>query len=351
VAAPAAATAVRVAASRRLLRAALIAALLLALIPLVAILAVLSWFSAAGKTASAPPAIGPLTGIPPQYVPLYSAAARAFAVNPFLLAAIHKQETGFSTNPDTYRINFAGCCIGAMQMNVADGTWDGVKDAYKRAQRPPDYPHPDAPHPQPTDDFDAIMAAARLLRLKVGGERIPKLDQTAWRAARAYNGSGPVAEAYANAVLETARALERASRAPPLEGSALAWPVPPDTPIASPFCERRASEACHPGVDLGVPLGTPVGAAGDGRVTIADPVSGYGNFICIQHAVHLGTCYAHLSRFARPIHAGAFVRRGEVIAWSGCTGLCFGPHLHFEVRLGGGPPAPVVNPMDYLPSS
>jgi hypothetical protein len=350
VAPPAVVVAARVAGSRPLLRAVLIAALLLALIPLVAIMAVLSWFSAAGKTASAPPDIGPLTGIPPQYIPLYNEASRAFAVNPFLLAAIHKHETGFSTHPGTYRINFAGCCIGAMQMNVTDGTWNSVKDAYKQGERPAGYPHPEAPHPQPTDDFDAIMAAAKLLRLKVGGERIPALDATAWRAARNYNGSGPAAGAYANDVLETARSFERASRAPPLAGSALSWPVPPDTPVTSPFCERRAWEACHPGVDLGVPTGTPVHAAADGQVTIAGWVSGYGNYICIHHAVHLGTCYGHLSRFESGVHVGAFVGRGDVIAWSGCTGLCIGPHLHFEVRLGGGPPAPVVDPLQYLTS-
>jgi murein DD-endopeptidase MepM/ murein hydrolase activator NlpD len=236
-------------------------------------------------------------------------------------------------------------------IGIVDGTWAAVKEAYRAGERPADYPHPDAPHPQPTDDFDAIMAAAKLLRVKVGGERIPALDATAWRAARNYAGSGPVADAYANQVLEIARELERASRAPPQEGSALAWPVPPETPITSPFCERRAWEACHPGVDLGVPLGTPIAAAAGGQVTIAGWVSGYGNFVCIQHAVHLGTCYAHLSRFARGTHTGAFLRRGELIGWSGCTGLCFGPHLHFEVRLGGGPPAPVVNPLDYLASS
>src|SRR5205085_3818570 len=134
-----------------------------------------------------------------------------------------------------------------------------------------------------------------------------RLDATAWEAARNYNGAGPVAEAYATTVLETAKELERASRAPPRGGSALAWPVPPSTPITSPFCERRAWEACHPGIDLGVPAGTPITAAAAGRVTLAGWVSGFGNYVCIQHEARLSTCYAHLSRFAKAIHEGASV--------------------------------------------
>lgn len=344
--APALAAAAR---SRTLRRLALGAAFLLVAFPVLCITTAVSWFSAAGSQVQAPAWIGPAAGIPPQYIPLYNEAGRAFRINPFLLAAIHKHETGFSTNPDTYRINFAGCCIGAMQMNVSDGTWGSVKDAYRRTERPAEYPHPDTPHPQPTDDFDAIAAAAKLLRIKAGGRAIPKLDDTAWQAARNYNGAGAAAEAYATAVLETAKELEQAASAPPRGGSALAWPVPASTPVTSPFCERRAWEACHPGVDLGVRAGTPIWAAAGGRVTIAGVVSGYGNYICVQHELRLSTCYGHLSRFAPGLHVGAFVEQGEVIALSGCTGLCFGAHLHFEVRLGGGLPAPVVDPLDYLP--
>lgn len=350
MAAPAAVAARAALSSRRLRRLILTVALALALLPLLVLITVVAWFSHAGSQQQAPAWIGPATGIPPQYVPLYNAAGRAFAVNPFLLAAIHKHETGFSTNPDTYRINFAGCCIGAMQMNVVDGTWDSVRYAYRRAARPATYPHPDAPHPQPTDDFDAIMAAAELLRIKANHAPIPRLDHTAWLAARDYAGAGPDATAYANAVLDIARAFELQARTPRSSPNQLSWPVPPDTPVTSPFCERRAWEACHPGIDLGVPIGTPVTAAADGLVTIAGLVSGYGNYLCIQHQPRLSTCYGHLSRFAPAIHLGAIVTRGELIAFSGCTGLCFGPHLHFEVRLGPGLPAPVVNPLDYLPS-
>jgi murein DD-endopeptidase MepM/ murein hydrolase activator NlpD len=118
------------------------------------------------------------------------------------------------------------------------------------------------------------------------------------------------------------------------------WPV--NGPITSPFCERRAWEACHPGIDIGVPSGTPIRAAGSGTVAIAGPVSGYGNYTCIQHGGGLSTCYGHQSSIR--VSVGQRVSQGQVIGLSGCTGLCFGPHLHFEVRVNGS----VVNPMSYL---
>lgn len=323
--------------------------LLVVLVPLVVILVVVSWFADASRSQAPSAGIGPATGIPPEYVPLYNEAGRVFSVNPFLLAAIHKHETGFSTHPDTFRINFAGCCIGPMQMNVADGTWESVKDAYRRGRRPPDYPYPATPHPQPTDSFDAIMAAAELLRIKAGGKTIERLDQTAWLAARNYAGAGAEADRYADEVLAIAREFEAQDRRSTPGGAQLIWPVPPSTPVTSPFCERRPWEACHPGVDLGVPAGSAVVAAGAGRVSVLGAVSGYGNYLCIQHAARLSSCYAHLSRYAPAVHLGAFVGRGELVAYSGCTGLCFGAHLHFEVRLGPGPPSPAVDPLEYLP--
>jgi murein DD-endopeptidase MepM/ murein hydrolase activator NlpD len=121
------------------------------------------------------------------------------------------------------------------------------------------------------------------------------------------------------------------------------WPV--NGPITSPFCERRAWEACHPGIDIGVPSGTPIRAAAAGKVTLMQSVGasgGYGNYTCVSHTATLSTCYAHQSRFATSL--GASVSQGQVIGFSGCTGLCFGAHLHFEVRINGA----VTNPLNYL---
>ncbi len=131
----------------------------------------------------------------------------------------------------------------------------------------------------------------------------------------------------------------------PIRGGSggLIWPV--NGPITSPFCESRAWESCHPGIDIGVPSGTPIRAAANGKVVLMQPESasgGYGNFTCVQHTASLSTCYAHQSRFGTSV--GASVSQGQVIGYTGCTGRCFGPHLHFETRINGR----VVNPMNYL---
>ena len=121
------------------------------------------------------------------------------------------------------------------------------------------------------------------------------------------------------------------------------WPV--NGPITSPFCEARAWERCHPGIDIGVPSGTPIRAAASGKVTLMQSVGasgGYGNYTCVSHSASLSTCYAHQSRFATSL--GASVAQGQIIGYSGCTGLCFGAHLHFEVRINGA----ATNPLNYL---
>ena len=118
------------------------------------------------------------------------------------------------------------------------------------------------------------------------------------------------------------------------------WPV--NGPITSPFCERRSWESCHPGIDIGVPAGTPIRAADSGTVRVASMNGGYGNYTCIAHSASLSSCYAHQSRFA--VSVGQNVSKGQVIGYVGCTGFCFGDHLHFEVRING----QVTNPMNYL---
>jgi peptidoglycan DL-endopeptidase CwlO len=122
------------------------------------------------------------------------------------------------------------------------------------------------------------------------------------------------------------------------------WPV--NGPITSPFCEQRAWESCHPGIDIGVPAGTPIRAAAAGTVIFTQSEAesgGYGNYTCIDHGGGLSTCYAHQSSFA--VSTGEHVDQGQVIGYVGCTGLCFGDHLHFEVRVNGA----VTDPLGYLP--
>src|SRR5215467_2450144 len=91
----------------------------------------------------------------------------------------------------------------------------------------------------------------------------------------------------------------------------------------------------HKGVDYAAPVGTPVHAAGDGRILFAGSRGGYGNCVEIEHSRSIVTLYGHLSRFARGTRAGAHVAQGAVIAYVGMTGLATGPHLHYEYRVNG----------------
>src|SRR5215212_714703 len=119
------------------------------------------------------------------------------------------------------------------------------------------------------------------------------------------------------------------------------WPV--NGAVVSGFGMRWGRP--HNGVDIGAGTGTPIRAAAAGTVTLMQgegASGGYGNFTCIQHGGAISTCYAHQSRFGTS--SGAHVSQGQVIGYVGCTGHCFGPHLHFEVRVGGSP----VNPLGYL---
>jgi murein DD-endopeptidase MepM/ murein hydrolase activator NlpD len=118
----------------------------------------------------------------------------------------------------------------------------------------------------------------------------------------------------------------------------LIWPV--SGPVVSGFGQRWGR--LHAGIDIAVPSGTPIRAAASGTVSLLGVVGGYGNYTCVSHGGSLSTCYAHQSRYATS--GGASVRQGQVIGFVGCTGRCFGDHLHFEVRVGGSP----VDPMGYL---
>ena len=97
----------------------------------------------------------------------------------------------------------------------------------------------------------------------------------------------------------------------------------------------------HRGTDFAAPTGTPILAAGDGVVERAGPFSSFGNYVRIRHANGYETAYAHMSRFARGMRAGARVRQGQIIGYVGTTGRSTGPHLHYEVLRRG----QQVNPM------
>jgi len=119
----------------------------------------------------------------------------------------------------------------------------------------------------------------------------------------------------------------------------LIWPV--TGPITSPFGPRWGG--FHPGIDIGVPTGTPIHAAAAGTVIYCGWETGYGNLVVIDHHNGIATAYAHQSKIA--VSCNADVAQGQVIGYVGCTGFCTGPHLHFEVRVNGTP----VDPVGYLP--
>jgi murein DD-endopeptidase MepM/ murein hydrolase activator NlpD len=122
------------------------------------------------------------------------------------------------------------------------------------------------------------------------------------------------------------------------------WPV--EGRILSGFAQRidpfSGEGAFHKGVDISAPTGTPVRDTADGIVVSAEPMSGYGRLIIVDHGGGVQTYYAHLSKVL--VHAGQEVRRGDIIGLVGTSGRTTAPHLHYEVRVGGAP----MNPYRYL---
>jgi len=111
------------------------------------------------------------------------------------------------------------------------------------------------------------------------------------------------------------------------------------TRISSNFNPNRRhpvlnSIRAHRGVDYAAPTGTPVKAAGDGKVQFRGVNGGYGNAIVLQHGGNITTLYGHLSRFGS-FRQGSRVKQGDIIGYVGKSGLATGPHLHYEYRIDG----------------
>jgi murein DD-endopeptidase MepM/ murein hydrolase activator NlpD len=131
-------------------------------------------------------------------------------------------------------------------------------------------------------------------------------------------------------------ALARAYRPAPQEARGLLWPLA--GPVVSGWGMRQSPMGgsggeFHDGIDLAVPIGTPVAAVADGIVTSAGWYGGYGWYVALDHGHGLISFYGHLCRILVP--KGAFVRRGQEIARSGATGRVTGPHLHFGLHVRG----------------
>jgi murein DD-endopeptidase MepM/ murein hydrolase activator NlpD len=133
-------------------------------------------------------------------------------------------------------------------------------------------------------------------------------------------------------------ALSTSGAASTPSSSGFIWPV--SGPVTSTFGMRWGR--MHEGIDIGAPAGTPIRAAASGTVIYTGWLGGYGNLIVIDHGAGLATAYAHMSGYAAS--TGQPVAQGQTIGFVGCTGHCFGSHLHFEVRVNGAP----VDPLGYL---
>ncbi|BCG02105.1 hypothetical protein PPGU19_066730 (plasmid) [Paraburkholderia sp. PGU19] len=127
--------------------------------------------------------------------------------------------------------------------------------------------------------------------------------------------------------------------------------------VSSDFSLRRLDPVTHrwqshDGVDLAAPAGTPVHATARGTVAFIGRQTGYGKVIVLRNPPPYQTVFAHLSRFAKGLHRGAQVQRGQVIGYVGSTGWATGPHLHYEVHVDSVPKDPLTvalpgnNPLD-----
>jgi len=131
----------------------------------------------------------------------------------------------------------------------------------------------------------------------------------------------------------------------PIEGI-LKWPLPGIYSITSGFGPRidpvYGTDSFHKGIDISAALGTPVVASANGRVAYTGWCGDYGIVVFIWHENGIETRYAHLSgTTVRPMQE---VKAGEIIGYTGSTGKSTGPHLHFEVRVGG----KAVNPIEFF---
>jgi len=112
------------------------------------------------------------------------------------------------------------------------------------------------------------------------------------------------------------------------------------TRVSSNFNPRRRHPIlntirAHRGVDYSAPRGTPIKAAGDGKVIFRGVKNGYGKTVILQHGGNISTLYAHMSNYVAKAGVGTRVRQGQTIGFVGATGLATANHLHYEYRLNG----------------
>jgi murein DD-endopeptidase MepM/ murein hydrolase activator NlpD len=168
------------------------------------------------------------------------------------------------------------------------------------------------------------------------GSSAPTLAQVAAERAAKRKAAADAAKAAADAKVAAAAAAVEAARVAHLHR----WVRPNGGGLSSPFGMRWGR--MHEGIDLAGGYGSPIVAAVEGTVVYAGPESGYGRVVKIVDWDGTQTWYGHMSRFL--VKAGDHVSAGQEIAVVGAAGDATGPHLHFEVRIGGVP----VDPIPFL---
>lgn len=140
--------------------------------------------------------------------------------------------------------------------------------------------------------------------------------------------------------------IQKAQLAMEYAGGVMTWPAPGIYRVTSPYGMRihpvYGYWKMHTGVDIGVPYGSNIVATNSGVVQYSGWYGAYGNIVIIDHGGGISTLYAHNSKLV--VSTGQKVKKGDLVAISGSTGLSTGPHLHFEVRENG----VHTDPMKYL---
>jgi hypothetical protein len=313
----------------------------------------------ASAPAGGPPSAIALAEIPPIVLTAYEDAAQTCPGLPWqVLAGIGAVESGQGSHggarvdPATGEVlppilgpALDGTGVGGNSAAIVDR---GSADGWAHAEGPMQFLSTTfaqwrrtapghSPPADPNNFPDAIFTAAAYL---CGGR--PQVGDL-HAAILSYNHS----EDYYNAVWAKAMAYGMApdGRTTMIGGGTIANPVP-SAVETQPFTYRCTPAGCtgHPGLDLAVPVGTPILAPVTGIVDImADDPSGYGHWVIMTDANGTQYRFGHLSAYVAA--SGAPVSAGTVIALSGATGNATGPHLHFEVRPGGGAPvdpAPLI---------
>lgn len=197
------------------------------------------------------------------------------------------------------------------------------------------------------DQRPALHPAANFEVIYEGVQRDGKLDEPQLRYAMVDDG-GKTRRIYRYQTDDQTTALMQEDG----HGVALVdlgKPLQIDARITSPYGWRIhpvfGDRRFHEGVDFGAPTGTPVVATSDGVVEDIGWRGNYGKYVRLRHDGHLATAYAHLSGFARGLQRGSTVKRGDVIAYVGRSGVATGPHLYYEVLVDG----KQIDPMKSIP--